>query len=72
MSLYEHEVVAIGNATYKLAERQIYGSSHLGTQKTSVDMLTNLAVSYQTTHLMGKKAYQMSGATYKILLEKSY
>lgn len=57
MSVYEHEVDA-QDVTYTLAERQIYGSSHVGTLKTSVDMYNATQSNLVATEL-GHKRYSL-------------
>jgi len=57
LSVYEHEVQN-QDVTYTLAERQIYGSSHVGTLKTTVDMY-NATQSNLTNTTLGEKRYSL-------------
>lgn len=61
IAVYSHENNS-GTASYGLHERMIYGSSRLGMQRDTVDVLTStvLGNSWDTCYIVGNKYYEMS------------
>jgi hypothetical protein len=58
MSVFEHEVdEQEETVTYTLAERQIYGSSHVGTLKATVDMYNTTTSNLVNTHIRRKALF---------------
>jgi RHS repeat-associated protein len=58
ISMYDHEVVG-GTAQYNLKERNIFGSSRIGSKQDSMNVLT-ATITQNYTQILGTKYYEFS------------